>query len=906
MLVFAKSTAQNCSGSLGDPIVNITFGSGPNFGPPLSSNTTSALQYQAATCPSDGFYSIVNYTSGCWPNDVLWHTATDHTGNSNGYYMLINASNQPSNFYIQTIDGLCAGTTYQFAAWLLNMCSITGTLPNVTFTIEKTDGTVLATYNTNDIPIINPVTWVQYGFYFTTPGGVSSVVLRMRNNSPGGVGNDLGLDDITFRPAGPAITAAIAGNAGATINQCVGDTSIFHFVSTVENCYASSAYQWQSSIDSGNSWNDITGANSTTYTRLPTVAGTYLYRLLVAESINIGITNCRVPSNIITINVKPRPQTIISYNGPVCSGEALSVIASGNGLYTWSGPGGFTANGNTITITQATTADSGKYYVTTASTGGCTTTDSISVDVYASPVALFSITSIACEKQVISFIDQSLSPGDNLQKWSWDFGDGNKDSITSPVHVFDSAAGYGVSLRVQNSKGCKNSITKEVVINPLPKPDFLLPAICLADPFATFINTSSINSNNQQQLSYSWNFGDANATPLNPNTSFQQSPKHSYISVGVYPVQLTVTSAAGCAKDTVKNFTVNGSLPVADFIIDTAQNFCSNNDIILTDNSSVNFGSITKREIYWDFINEPSVKIIDSLPFATKIYKHRYDNFNTPSTKTVTIKYIVYSGINCVDETLQKITLKIAPVIQFTSLNNICDNVTPFLLTQGSEVNGLDGTGIYSGAGVSETGLFNPFSATAGTHIIRYTFTANNNCSAFAEQSVTIFMQPKINAGPDRNILSGGYILLDATATGNNLQYSWQPDIAIENNHVLTPKISPLQNIIYTLTVVDADGCTAKDDVSVTVFKNVFVPAAFSPNGDGINDVWRIPYIDSYVGATVQVFNRYGETVYFSKGKTVAWNGTFKGQPLPTGSYAWVLDTGDGKKVLHGMVTIVR
>ena len=106
LLVFAfvKSTAQTCTGSLGDPIVNINFGAGVNFGPPLPAGTTSSLQYQAATCPADGYYSILNYTSGCWPNDVVWHTATDHTGNSNGYYMLVNASNQPSNFYIQTID----------------------------------------------------------------------------------------------------------------------------------------------------------------------------------------------------------------------------------------------------------------------------------------------------------------------------------------------------------------------------------------------------------------------------------------------------------------------------------------------------------------------------------------------------------------------------------------------------------------------------------------------------------------------------------------------------------------------------------------------------------------------------------------------------------------------------------
>lgn len=123
---------------MGDPIVNETFGAGAStFGPPLGAGKTSSLDFQAINCPTDGNYAILNYTSGCWPYDVVWHTATDHTGNPNGYFMLINASYSPSDFYIEKVSGLCEGTTYQFAAWLLNMCSVTGTLPNITMTIEK-------------------------------------------------------------------------------------------------------------------------------------------------------------------------------------------------------------------------------------------------------------------------------------------------------------------------------------------------------------------------------------------------------------------------------------------------------------------------------------------------------------------------------------------------------------------------------------------------------------------------------------------------------------------------------------------------------------------------------------------------------------------------------------------------
>ncbi len=902
-----KPIAQTCSASLGDPIVNITFGSGSNFGPPLPAGTTSALQYQAETCPADGNYSIVNYTSGCWPNDVVWHTATDHTGNSNGYYMLINASNQPSNFYIQAIDGLCAGTTYQFAAWLINMCSVRGILPNITFTIERIDGTVLATYNTNDIPIINPATWSQYGFYFTTPVGVSTVVLRMRNNSPGGVGNDLGLDDITFKPAGPAIVATIAGNAGNSISICVGDKTNLQLTASVENCYASAAYQWQLSTSNGNSWSDIAGANSLAYTLPPKVFGTYLYRMLVAESININITTCRVASNIITMQVHANPTTVVTNNGLSCSGDTIVLAATGGSMYKWAGPNNFTATTSTASINNAIVANAGKYYVTVTDTVDCATVDSTSVAVYATPVAMFDVAAPACEKNGIAFIDKSATFGQPLQQWLWSFGDGSTATVNNPIHVFASPIKYPVSLLVQNDKGCKSApLIKEVTVSPLPVANFLLPGICLADPFATFISTSSISDGSQSQFLYNWNFGDANATGLSPNTSARQTPQHSYSQVGAYPVRLTITSKDGCVSDTTKNFTVNGSLPVAKFLLKNGQGLCSNEAVLFNSQSTVNFGTLTKVDIYWDYGNQPSIKVTDSLPFFGKQYTHNYPVFYTPSTKIVTIKYVANSGISCVDEAVQSITLKASPVVQFAQLNNVCENVAPFLLTQAGELNGIAGTGIYSGDGVNSIGLFSPVIAKPGSHIIRFTFTAFNSCVAFAEQPVVVFAQSLINAGPDRFILVGGAIVLNATSVGDSLSYNWQPNIAIDNNQVLTPRISPLQNTVYTVKAITTQGCVATDEVMVTVLKDIFIPTAFSPNGDGVNDTWRIPFLDSYEAATIQVFNRYGQVVYFAKGKAVSWDGKYKGQILPTGSYAWMLNAGNARKIMHGMVTIVR
>lgn len=98
----------------------------------------------------------------------------------------------------------------------------------------------------------------------------------------------------------------------------------------------------------------------------------------------------------------------------------------------------------------------------------------------------------------------------------------------------------------------------------------------------------------------------------------------------------------------------------------------------------------------------------------------------------------------------------------------------------------------------------------------------------------------------------------------------------------------------------------AKDEVLITVLKDIFVPTAFTPNGDGLNDVWQILFLDANSGAAVQVFDRYGETVYQSKAGSNSWDGKYKGIPMPAGSYVWMLNPGQGKKMMYGLVMLIR
>ena len=84
------------------------------------------------------------------------------------------------------------------------------------------------------------------------------------------------------------------------------------------------------------------------------------------------------------------------------------------------------------------------------------------------------------------------------------------------------------------------------------------------------------------------------------------------------------------------------------------------------------------------------------------------------------------------------------------------------------------------------------------------------------------------------------------------------------------------------------------------------MPNIFTPNGDNIHDQWMIPNLADYPGATVEVFNRYGQQVYYSAGYGTPWDGKYKGKDLPAGTYYYIIQLQNGFKPLTGSVTIIR
>lgn len=538
-----------------------------------------------------------------------------------------------------------------------------------------------------------------------------------------------------------------------------------------------------------------------------------------------------------------------------------------------------------------------------------------SITIHEKPVANFNVNGAVCIDQPVSFEDLStVGSGNTITKWSWLSNGspvtmGNETGSNIYTYKFTQETGFEIGLAVESDKGCKSdTIRKQITVKGLPSIGFILPVACVNDVAAQFTDTSSYEGGSI--TSWNWNFGDANATAANPNTADIKTPTHHFTVPGEYTVALTATNNDGCSASLQKNISIAGNAIVPAYTITSNAPYCSSNAITLKNEATVDVGKILKIVVYWDYLGDPANVITDNAPETGKLYTYKYPEFGTPASKTYRIRYEAYSGTTCVQVNEQDITILATPMLNFNTVNAICSNEPAFQLTQASQINAADisGTPTFSGNGVSAAGLFSPRNAGAGEHTITYTLLADNGCSNSVQQIITVHPTPVADAGADKFVMEGGQAILTPAIINNiPVTYNWAPVTFLNNPRIAGAiVVKPTEDIVYTLTVTSDKSCTTSDEVKVTLMKNLVIPNIFSPNGDGINDRWEIPYLDTYPGVTIQLFNRYGQQVHQIVNYSSPWDGRINGRDAPIGTYYYIIDPKNGRPPVKGFVDIIR
>ena len=535
-LTCCRAMSQLCTGSLGDPVALINFGTGLNPGPALPNGQTSYF-YFSNDCPGDGYYTITNKSSSCFGDSWLTYTEDHTSGDVNGYFMLVNASIEPGDFYLDTVDGLCGSTTYEFSAWITNVvktvsCSGNSIKPNLTFRIENTNGTVLNTYNTGDIAATASTQWKQYGTFFSTDAGINSVVIRLRNNAPGGCGNDLALDDITFRPCGPAINTAFIKNNESTLNACEGDATAFKITASYSGGYTNPVLQWQQSVDGGISWQNILNATKDTLTIKPALStGIYYYRVAISEKNNQGFINCSVFSLPAVLQYNSRPVASLAANFEGCENTTVTLQSSGGASYLWSGANGYSSVQQNAIINNAKPGDSGTYTLVVFSDKQCTDTAETFVTIKPAPVFNLGNDTSFCEGD--SLLLNVSGSGDN---YLW------QDGSATSFYTIHRQGLYFVNI---TKDGCSAADSLQAFYTLLPQPNLGADTvICDSQPLT--LNTAT----NSPGYIYLWQDGSTETT----FTTYQP---------GKFSVTVTNTCGRGYDEINVSPVSCNVAVPTA-------------------------------------------------------------------------------------------------------------------------------------------------------------------------------------------------------------------------------------------------------------------------------------------------------------------------------------------------------
>ncbi|MEQ1677260.1 MAG: gliding motility-associated C-terminal domain-containing protein, partial [Chitinophagaceae bacterium] len=182
-------------------------------------------------------------------------------------------------------------------------------------------------------------------------------------------------------------------------------------------------------------------------------------------------------------------------------------------------------------------------------------------------------------------------------------------------------------------------------------------------------------------------------------------------------------------------------------------------------------------------------------------------------------------------------------------------------------------------------------------------------------KTVTVGLKPNpiVSAGTDKTILEGDPTrLAGSVVLGNPVSIAWTPAATLTFPNTLDPFAKPTGTTIYTMTVTDANGCVAADNMQVTVLPYCLkIMDAFTPNGDGQNDRWIVTNNGGNCVERVYatVFNRYGNVVFKDDNYQNDWDGTYNGKPVADGTYYYVISyrlINGGSAVLRGDVTILR
>lgn len=616
--------------------------------------------------------------------------------------------------------------------------------------------------------------------------------------------------------------------------------------------------------------------------------------------------------------VNPAPTATITV-APVCLGTASAfvLIPSMPCTYSWTmGDGVGTSTAQSPTYTYTTNGSFTANVVLTSATGTCPGKASVVAIVNPIPVPKFTAPPV-CQDEAASFTNTSTIanvPAPQSMTYAWSFGDGATSTATSPTHQYGKCGTFNVTLVAKSAAGCTHDTTIPVIINPVPAPNFTATKVCKG-LVTTFTDKSTIGCDDSV-TSWSWNFGDGSG----PSTL--QNPTHTYANSGTYNATLTVASSNHCDSSITVSVIVY-PIPVPAF---TATQPCFGTATTFTDSSKVTGGTIATEN--WAFG--------DNTAGTGATTTHTY-----PAAGSYNVELIVTSNEGCIDSITKPVVVNPIPVPLFksdtTGCTTLCinfgnDSSTVAFQPANSIANYLWNFGDGSQDSSSILAGPNHCYTKPGTYSVQLTVTTNNGCTAtlIRPNYITAWPVPAacFTANPTTlQTLTDSTVYFTDCSTGGPVSWHWitfgdqcdSTDTTQNTVHTYqedcTHSFQDTGTYCTTLAIMNKFGCkdTTTNCIHIGPMWTFYVPNAFTPNNDGLNDGF-IPKAVGLVSFQMWIFDRWGQLLYHCTSLSQPWDGTVhtgptSGQQCQEDTYVWLCEFTDVFRNSHrevGRVTIIK
>jgi len=589
----------------------------------------------------------------------------------------------------------------------------------------------------------------------------------------------------------------------------------------------------------------------------PNIPTTYYATLTDANGCR-SVDSVRVtPLNDLANNIAANPAII-------CQEDTLLLTGSSNRTsnlrWQWS-PSSSVQSPNSSS-TRAWPNVSTTYTLTTTWGQHCVATKTINIPVTPLAIPEAGPDGSICAGQ--SSVTLNASGGDT---YSWSPATGlNNTSIRNPVATPSVTTLYTVSVGVN---GCSKRRTDTVRVTVRQKP----PVSLTNDTLICIIDTLRLNANGTGNFVWSPNYMISNTTVPNPLVS-PDAPT-------LYRVRLT--DSFGCFSDDSVFVSVK---PQVTLNAGPDTSICRTEGYMLRATGD----ALTYTWIPPTGLSDPNI-------------------LNPIATPDVTTTYTLVGNIGkCEASSPVKVTVAPYPIANAGMPDTVCFGFSSQLHASGGSIYSWTPSTYLSDHQVAEPLVINPSRTT--TYIVFVSDTLG--CTKIFSDTVKVTVIPRLNvdAGPsDTTAVDGQPIQLHGSGA---LNYLWSPSTWLNNINIANPVSNPLDSITYYLTGTDEFGCLGTDSIHLRFFtmdSDMYVPTAFTPNGDGLNDLARPIMLGMKSLSYFRIYNRFGELVFETSQIDRGWDGIYKGKPQATATFVWMAEgvTFKGQiKKKKGYVVLIR